>query len=441
MSDFNKDDLPRETHPVGSDSHQEFRELCALSTTGELTDQEQKRLGEHLAGCSSCAKLLIEYEELATTVMPALAPEVRVEIDKDEASENPDKVWSLDRAEERLITSLGDKPGETQSEPSPPKRSVGGVALKFAVAASLFGASSLGFYHLGQIRNRHLNQTMVPAPPSPVSVVSQPDPSPQSATSESAAQSPAVSEEKRITALGEAIAREEREKEDLKVQLNQLRQELTRTNSELAQTQSDQSELVKELDKSKAKTQSLEAKASQSADQTEQGSEGVPILRAKIGDLNTALEAKEKEIAQDEDLLAHDRDIRNLIGARNLYIAEIYDVDKAGDTQKPFGRIFYTKDRSLIFYGYDLDQQHGIKKDASFQAWGRRGKDRGPDVNLGLLYVDDADKRRWALKFNDPKTIAQLDAVFITVEPQGGSAKPTSKPLLFTYLRLDPNHP
>jgi hypothetical protein len=45
------------------------------------------------------------------------------------------------------------------------------------------------------------------------------------------------------------------------------------------------------------------------------------------------------------------------------------------------------------------------------------------------------------LKFNDVETISQIDAVFVTVEPKGGSAKPSGKPLLFTYLRLDPNHP
>jgi hypothetical protein len=62
------------------------------------------------------------------------------------------------------------------------------------------------------------------------------------------------------------------------------------------------------------------------------------------------------------DSLDRDRDIPNLIGARNLYIGEIYDVGQSGDTQKPFGRVFYTKDKSLIFYGYDLDQQPSIKK-------------------------------------------------------------------------------
>ena len=161
----------------------------------------------------------------------------------------------------------------------------------------------------------------------------------------------------------------------------------------------------------------------------------------RINDLNQAIEEKDKQIADSRELLDRDRDIRNLIGARNLYIAEIYDVGQSGDTQKPFGRVFYTKDKSLIFYGYDLDQQPGIKKAGAFQAWGGRGADRQHAVSLGLLYKDDANQKRWVLKSNDAKTISQIDAVFVTVEPEGGSTKPSGKPLLFTYLRLDPNHP
>jgi len=37
--------------------------------------------------------------------------------------------------------------------------------------------------------------------------------------------------------------------------------------------------------------------------------------------------------------------------------------------------------------------------------------------------------------------IIQIDAVFVTVEPNGGSHKPSGKPLLFAYLKVDPNHP
>ena len=166
-----------------------------------------------------------------------------------------------------------------------------------------------------------------------------------------------------------------------------------------------------------------------------------PSLKAQIDDLSIALEEKNKEIADQQELIQYDRDIRNLIGARNLYISEIYDVAKNGDTQKPFGRVFYTKDKSLIFYGYDLDQQKGVKSASVFQAWGRQLNDRRHDVSLGLFYQDDANQKRWVLKLNDGKTVSQIDAVFVTVEPAGGSPKPSGKPLLFTYLRLDPNHP
>ena len=47
-------------------------------------------------------------------------------------------------------------------------------------------------------------------------------------------------------------------------------------------------------------------------------------------------------------------------------------------------------------------------------------------------YQDDANQRRWALKLKDTQTIAQIDAVFVTVGPEAGSTQPTGKPLLFT---------
>jgi hypothetical protein len=146
-------------------------------------------------------------------------------------------------------------------------------------------------------------------------------------------------------------------------------------------------------------------------------------------------------VDQQQELLAHDRDIRELIGARDLYVAEVYDVARTGATQKPYGRVFYTKGKSLIFYAYDLDQQTVAKNANTFQVWGRRGPDREQAFPLGIFYEDNASKKRWVLKLDDPKLLAQIDAVFVTVEPNDKSRKPSGKPLLFAYLRVDPNHP
>jgi hypothetical protein len=140
-------------------------------------------------------------------------------------------------------------------------------------------------------------------------------------------------------------------------------------------------------------------------------------------------------------LLAHDRDVRELMGARDLHIADIYNVSRDGVTQKPYGRVFYTTGKSLVFYAYDLDQQAGLKNARTFQAWGRRGPDRSQALNLGIFYQDSAAKKRWVVKFDDAKTLEQIDAVFVTLEPAGGSQKPSGSPLLFTYLKIEANHP
>lgn len=60
---------------------------------------------------------------------------------------------------------------------------------------------------------------------------------------------------------------------------------------------------------------------------------------------------------------------------------------------------------------------------------------------LGILYLDSSTNKRWVLKFDDPKTLAKIDGVFVTIEPTGGSRKPSGKPVLFAYLKVEPNHP
>jgi len=129
------------------------------------------------------------------------------------------------------------------------------------------------------------------------------------------------------------------------------------------------------------------------------------------------------------------------MGARDLYVAEVFDVAKDGATKKSYGRVFFTKGKSLIFYAYDLDRQPGLKNASTFQAWGQHGADRAQALNLGVFYEDNVSKKRWVLKFDDPQKLAQIDAVFVTVEPDGGSHKPSGKPFLFAYLKVNSNHP
>jgi hypothetical protein len=164
-------------------------------------------------------------------------------------------------------------------------------------------------------------------------------------------------------------------------------------------------------------------------------------LDTRVAQLEELLKNRDSAVERQQDLLAYDRDIRDLMGARDLYVAEVFDVGHNGKTKKPFGRIFFTKGKSLIFYAYDLDQQPSLREASSFQAWGRRGPDASKSANLGIFYLDNSSRKRWIVKSDDPNLIQQIDAVFVTVEPKGGSQKPTGKQLLFAYLRVEPNHP
>src|SRR5271156_4528782 len=53
--------------------HEEFLELCAVSTSGDLTEEEQKKLQAHLTGCAECRQALREFEAAVDVGVPLLA--------------------------------------------------------------------------------------------------------------------------------------------------------------------------------------------------------------------------------------------------------------------------------------------------------------------------------------------------------------------------------
>ncbi|HEY2467766.1 MAG TPA: hypothetical protein VGI45_07980 [Terracidiphilus sp.] len=402
--------------------------------TGDLTEEEWSRLNEHLARCNSCLEIKQQYELVFSGAIPAMAAE---------SSSAPDDVsgpgsWSIEDAEAALMKSIQSQPVPSIEIPiAPTPSSHWKQVRRYAIAALILGGCTFTGYHVGVLRERGSIATTAPATSTMPSTLSRPNvPGPA-----------AIPAPEKNTGLEEnaGLRNQARTSQSelarLKDKLSQADNELARRSADLDQSLRDRGELTKEVAQAQANAQSLESRLAAVGNQTSQDTAELLGLKTRIQDLNASLGDKDKEIAGQQELLQRDRDIRNLIGARNLYIAEIYDVAKTGDTQKPFGRVFYTKDKSLVFYGYDLDQQKGVKNASTFQAWGSRGADRQHAVSLGLLYQDDANQKRWVLKFKDAKTIAQIDAVFITIEPEGGSPQPTGKALLFTYLRLDPNHP
>jgi signal transduction histidine kinase len=431
-----------------TEPHDEFLELCAVSTSGQLSEEEHRRLQEHLATCQPCREALKQFEAVVGHAIPAIGANERSECIEYGPS------WSQEQAEKGFFERLArEEKGQASQRENPSAISAGLYrGLSFASDSTwpdlwilcaagilLFVTLSFYAYRVGVSRGTDTAAKLGSRQPA------QGQPSLETQLSD-------AGHERQI-----ALARvEERDKTiaDLRRQLDQAAGDINQMKSAQARLEKDlragdatrqdlvqqRTDLAQKLAASQTSSQALQAKLDSLAQQSPQDAARAQASEAKVNELTQLLHDREGALDQKDELLAHDRDIRELMGARELYVAEVYNVVRNG-TEKPFGRVFYTRGKSLIFYAYDLDQQKGVKNATTFQAWGRRGPDRGQALNLGVFYEDSVSKKRWIVKCDDPKTLAQIDGVFVTVEPDGGSPKPSGKSLLFAYLRVDPNHP
>lgn len=441
-----------------SGPHDEFLELCALSTSGRLTQEEHARLKKHLSICAACSEALREYESVVDEAIPSLAPGELEGVP-------PGPGWSQAKAEEAFFERLErdkGRPVAVESKgsgiratfprrnlPIAPEATWHHVWMLYAAGILLFITLSFCAYWIGV---RHGTDAAKATPP----VMLNPE---QNRPTPTVASSPPLEEQlsdaahERVIAH-QQIARRDKEIADLRQKLssqsgeiNRLKQaqELLGGNLRTAEAGKDdlfhqREEVSQKLEAAQAQSRSLQQQVASLTQQSSSETTRARVLDAKLEELTRLLDQRDASLRQEEDLLAHDRDIRELMGARDLYIAEVFDVDDHGVTRKPYGRVFYTKGKSLIFYAYDLDQL-GTKRAQAFQVWGRLGPDWHDALNLGIFYEDNASKKRWVLRADDPKTLAQIDGVFVTVEPHGGSERPSGKPVLSAYLRLNPNHP
>lgn len=423
---------PKETEPVNPQLHDEFVALVALFYSGELTDEEWALLQVHLAYCDTCRGTFEQYKYIASDVIPTMAASAAAEFDGlPRESES-----AIAEAERRLMGQLGAAPS--------PKGPPGTQKPSWRVLTGVLAACAIvvvAFASLHLVRQR----SQLPAPSNLSVPAAIPSASTAAAGSNDDMRQAMERAQQEVTKLQQQLAAANDRTAQPKSPDPTLQRQLEADHVQQQQLASEKDALSQQLAAAQAEVQSLRDKVASTQAIADQQAARTTSLEAKVRELNVALDEtnialsdKERIVALDKDFLAHDRDIRDLIGARNLYIADIFDTNENGKTAKPFGRIFYTKDRSLVFYGFDLEKQAGLKQSVVFQAWGS-GSDKQP-TSLGLFYQDDSHKR-WVLRCNDAKTLARMNMVFVTVEPPGGSEKPTGKQLLRAYLQIQPNHP
>ena len=430
----------------GCDEHDKYKKLGALAAAGNLAPLESAELHAHLRRCEQCNDVFRQYQALTTRGIAILA---------DEFAEGLGQAsWDKDAAFEQLLERIEraqhtpPEKNRRSYEPVPankllrvPVRSMATMLL----AAGLILTVLLGSYHLG-IRTHSQSVSNLTAVPLPT------DDRLQNISEEKQQADEALAQQtKRLVQLQTDGAQKEQELGKLRSTLRAFEDRANKLQA--ASSQSDAQLLALSQERDSLTTQLQTLNQSYGVDRTELANlrlerdktvTRTASLEAKIAELTSANQDQERRLKDTDQYLSSDRDIRELMGARRLYIADVFDVDGSSRTQKPFGRVFYTQGKSLIFYAFDLDREPGVVNASTFQVWGQREAPQGQQgspMNLGILYMDNESKRRWVMRFDDPKKLAEIDAVFVTVEPRGGSHKPTNKPFLYALLRNEANHP
>jgi hypothetical protein len=432
------------------DPHDEFLELCALSTSGELTADEQETLAKHLKNCAECRKAIQQFEVVVDRAVPALSPHLS---DDCNAPLTPS---AAALTEARLFERLSlekDTSNGSSSEPSNGaptfaqaksglRKSIEHLESYLPYAAGIILILTLGMVLLRKDDNHVADIAHSPEKQNGIAAGSdQPKVPVDRVDSDTESQQQLAEGDKVILELRTQVQRQSAELAGLRAREQDLQNHVQVTEGEKNRSVAERDALAQKEDVAEASLLKLQKDLEMAVQAREGDTLRSSTIEGKLAEASTLLGDRDRTIGQLQSLLDHDRDIRELMGARDLYIAEVYDVARSGEMQKPCGRVFLTKGKSLIFYAYDLDEAPGLKNGSTFQAWGSLGPDRQQALNLGIFYEDNVAKKRWIVRSDDAKTLQQIQAVFVTIEPKGGSDKPSGKPFLFAYLRVDPNHP
>ena len=411
--------------------HTRYEELAALAETGELGDEELNDLQRHAESCAQCRTILAEFRELVQVGLPTAESPVRRHIHMLMHRPYPGATQRFLRraALEGIAFSQDVKEADRYGKSHLRIAAITAGALAAVAIAFLYGAHRGGG---------------VPVP-SDTQNLAQTQQRLDQLTRQNSALDATISQQART------LTEQQRESDRLRAQVaalnsdadssrhlsEQRRAEAVQSASQNAQSLEQATAQLKVQEKLLADTRAELARVNQTRE-SDQAS--IVADQTHINELSQQLKAAEANVDMARQLASAGKDVRDLMGARQLHVVDVRDTDASGKAGKAFGRVFLTEGKSLIFYAFDLSDARKIDAKETFQVWGQQEGKTSSQRSLGFLYVDDKSQRRWALKTEDPAAIKEIDSVFVTVEPRGGAKKPTGQRLLYAYLG-EANHP
>ena len=422
--------------------HSRYEELCASAAVGQISPAELTELHAHLRECDFCRELQTDFVDI-NSVWLLQVEKLEPEVYDPQSALRHRILRNLKNAgaefSEPVQKEISERPainGSWGLGPFISHAPVWGVAMLVVGSAVGFGIGS--FRHSSTI-SQPVVATATPitaAPPTaaPPVVVAQ-------KSSEPVADSSALLAAKRATTdLEQKLTASELEKARLQNELKEVAQKIANVQDARNRDASELAQLKAAADESRNAATALDAQLRRLKDA--QASKDADLVAANyhLRDLESQLADQTAAAQRDRELMAvaSGSEMRDVIGSRNLHIIDVADVENGG-VRKPFGRVFYTEGKSLIFYAYDLSNTKGRQ---TFYAWGHREGDPHTPRALGALHNDDPAQRRWVFRFSDTKVLAQIDSVYVTLEPnEKPGDKPRGKKLLNAFLGTPANHP
>lgn len=411
--------------------HEDFEELAALAAIGQLSVEEHGEFLEHLRGCAACRRTSDQFNFILDE-LPLPEPSAS-DRDLQQLQGAIYRQRFLERASAEGVRFTPEALGEKRRRTATTFfRNWRPYALGIASAVAVMVMVSAVV--LPKVLSRLAVSKVTSSIPKPAVA----PPVLAGTSSDSNA---------RDSDQAATVVQIQRAKQDAEKRLDSLRHELARA-------QTNYQQLLQESERWKDQAAQLQSKGQQDEQQlgqarsqleklgkdNDQLTAGLVAQQFHIKELSEEVENQKAAVERERQLTAAARDVRELMGARNLHIIDVADLDGQGKSKKSFGRVFYTEGKSLIFYAFDLSQKGSVSK-VSFQAWGQNQNTSSSVKNLGVFHIDDQLQKRWVLRVDNPELLKSVESVFVTVEPSPGRDKPSGQKLLYAYLGTQANHP
>ena len=448
-------------------NHERFEELCALAALGQISADEYADLQAHLIACDDCRRSRQDFLEILHEHLPLVAGgELYSSSSKVAFHDSSYKQRFMQRTngEESVLPDASGKGAKSTIQVRVWTRrrlwlaSVARYALPVAAAllVAALGLNGFQWYQSGermatttaeldQLREEisELNQQ--------IDARSQAGLAPVDWTSMAAPPSTPVipvKSESETDHLVEELAQVQSERRRALANLEAQRQKLLETQADADALRKALEEVrnseIQLLEKLAVVERSLQARTNELEALQEQDSTREVIVatqKSQISELVRKVSEQAQTIKRERELLAVGREMRDLMTDPNTHVADVEEIDGSGERHF-LGRAFYTEGKRLIVCAFGMPKGITSLDNFSLQAWGQRGTTlTGSAKSLGIFYADGRNENGWILQYDDPEVLAQIDSVFVTLEPKEGSRKPRGKELMYSYIKATSYHP